>query len=317
MTVIWDDDLDDIFAGDLTVGLGYRTPAGGVVVQAVAPIGLRDRGRGTLGFTTSLGFSKKLERIAADPRVALAFHAREHGRATATHYVLAQGTASVIEQPSDAMRSLIRTQANAYLGPPREGWFWDRWLREYYVSRVPVEVTVTRIVSWPTLDAAGGAQSVQGEPLPLQPAGPQRPPKNGVGPRIDVARAAKRLRATTHTLLGYAGADGAPVVVPVEIGADDERGIALRSATPLPPGGRRAGLLGHSYRAQLIGLETRQHTGWLDVEGDPDARYAPHTETGYKAPANKTLLLLNGALAKKGVRQAARKPKHEPGRRDR
>jgi hypothetical protein len=101
-----------------------------------------------------------------------------------------------------------------------------------------------------------------------------------------------------------------PVVVPVELGADDERGLTLRSATPLPPGGRRAGLLGHSYRPQLIGLLTRQHTGWLEVADDGTARYAPHTEVGYQAPPNKTLLLLlNGALAKKGVRQAARKPK--------
>ena len=69
----------------------------------------------------------------------------------------------------------------------------------------------------------------------------------------------------------------------------------------LPPGGRRAGLTGHSYRPELIGLETRQHTGWLD--GD---LYAPHTEVGYKAPPNKTLLLLvNGFMAKRGVRKSA------------
>ena len=86
-----------------------------------------------------------------------------------------------------------------------------------------------------------------------------------------------------------------------------QSGIALRCATALPPGGRRAGLLGHTYRPRLIGLETRQHTGWLEVGEDAGARYAPHTEVGYRAPANKTLLLLlNGALAKKGVRQAAK-----------
>jgi hypothetical protein len=39
----WDDDVDAIFNGDLTAALGYRTPAGGVVVLAVAPIGLHDR----------------------------------------------------------------------------------------------------------------------------------------------------------------------------------------------------------------------------------------------------------------------------------
>ena len=239
----------------------------------------------------------------------MAFHAREHGYAMATRYVLAQGTARVIDQPSDAIRSLVRAQATVYLGAPREGLFWDRWLREYYVSRVPVEVTVTRILTWPALHAAGAPHAVHGEPLPPAPAEPQRPPKNGTGPRIDVARAAKRLRGAAHRLLGYAGADGMPVVVSVEIGADDERGLTLRSATPLPPGGRRAGLLGHSYRPRLIGLETRQHTGWLEVSEDVGVRYAPHTEVGYRAPPNKTLLLLlNGALAKKGVRQAARRP---------
>lgn len=315
MTVAWDDDLDAIFAGDLTVGLGYRTPAGGVVVQAVAPIGLRDRAKGTLGFTTSLGFSKKLERIAADPRVAMAFHAREHGRARGSRYVLAQGTARVIERPSDAERDQVRANAAEYLGSPKRGVFWDFWMREYYVSRVPVEVTVTRIIAWPRLDAAGVPDVVIGEPLGTEQATPQRAPKNGTGPRVDLARAARRLRATAHVLLGYAGADGAPVVVPVRLSAaDDATGLPLRSSAVLPRGGRRAGILGHSYKAQLIGLTTRQHTGWLEVDDDGGARYAPHTETGYKAPANKTLLLLlNGALAKKGVRAVA-KAKRSPAR---
>jgi hypothetical protein len=76
-------------------------------------------------------------------------------------------------------------------------------------------------------------------------------------------------------------------------------------------GARRRGgaarLLGHSYRPKLIGLETRQHTGWLEVSGGGEAVYAPHTETGYKAPPNKILLLLlNGFMAKRGVRAAQR-----------
>src|SRR4051812_48314373 len=152
MTVSWDDELDAIFAGDLTAALGYRTPAGGVVVQAIAPIGLRDRERGMLGFTSSLGFSKKLDRIAADPRVAMAYHAREHGTAAGTRYVLVQGTARVTQAPSEQQRRVVRSQAIAHLGAAKEGLFWDRWLRQ---TRVPVEVAVTRILVWPTLDAAG------------------------------------------------------------------------------------------------------------------------------------------------------------------
>ena len=143
-----------------------------------------------------------------------------------------------------------------------------------------------------------------GAPLP-QPPEPQAAPRKGTGPRIDVGRAARRLRATDHTLVGFAGADGLPVVLPVAIAADDAAGITLAAAWEPPPGGRRAGLLGHSYRPQLIGLRTRQHTGWLVTGDDGALRYAPHTETGYVAPPNKTLLLLlNGALAKRGVRAA-------------
>jgi hypothetical protein len=304
--VSWDDEVEEVLAGDLTTALGYRTPAGGVVVQAVAPIGLHDRDAGTVGFTTSLGFSKKLERIAKDPRVALAFHAREHGRASGSAYVLAQGRANVIAEPTAEQRTRVQTHATAYLGKPRQGRFWNRWLREYYTVRVPVLVDVDRIVVWSDLRCAGEPR-VMGEPLSDERAEPQVPPKNGTGPRLDSARAGRRLRRTAHTLLGYAGPDGHPVVAPVAVGDGGAAGIPLESDFPLPPGGRRAGLLGHSYRPQLIGLETRQHTGWLEVDDDGSATYAPHTEVGYKAPANKTLLLLlNGLLAKRGVRQAAK-----------
>jgi hypothetical protein len=306
MTVAWCDKIDEVLAGDLTVALGYRTPAGGVVVQAVAPIGLRDRASGSVAFTTSLGFSKKLERIARDPRVAMAYHAREHGTASGSDFVMIHGRARVIEQPTDEQRTLVRTQATLHLGPPKEGAFWDRWMREYYSVRVPVFVGVERLVHWPDLRCAGTAE-VLGDPLAVKPPPPQTPPKNGTGPRIDVARAVRRLRKTAHLLLGFAGADGFPMIVPVSLAGAGPAGIQLDTASPLPPGGRRAGLLGHSYRPQLIGLETRQHTGWLEVEASGEVRYAPHTETGYTAPPNKTLLLLlNGLMAKRGVRAARR-----------
>ncbi len=70
MPVTWSDGVDDVIRGDLTCGFAYITPAGGAVVTAVAPLGLSDRERGTVGFTTSLGFGRKLERIKGEPRVA-------------------------------------------------------------------------------------------------------------------------------------------------------------------------------------------------------------------------------------------------------
>ncbi|WP_327097923.1 hypothetical protein OIE68_03325 [Nocardia vinacea] len=61
--------------------------------------------------------------------------------------------------------------------------------------------------------------------------------------------------------------------------------------------------LAHTYRPQLVGLECRQHTGWIEIDST-DATY-PHTESGFLAPPNKTLLLLaNGLMARRGLARA-------------
>jgi hypothetical protein len=161
--VSWPDQVDEIFGGDLTAALGYVTPARGTVVMAVAPIGLRDRERGTVSFTTSLGFAKKLERLAREPRVALAFHAREYGFSSRPEYVLVHGRAEPVERPDPAERERVRVNAERHLGPGRSGRFWDRWLREYYMVRIPVHVHVERIVVWPDLRCAGEPE-VHGAP---------------------------------------------------------------------------------------------------------------------------------------------------------
>ncbi len=304
MPVSWPDEADQVIGGDLTAAVAYGTPAGGAIVTAVAPIGLRDRERGEVTFTTSLGFGRKLERLRRDPRIALAYHAREHGFAEGNpRFVLVQGSARIIEHPDRRyLEDVVTPAATRFLGAPKRGPFWDRWLAAYYADRVPVEVAVARVVTWPDLGCAG-APEVVGEPLPEAP-GSQSPPKKGAGPRVDVASAARRLAALPHLLLAFRGSDGHPVIVPVGAVSATEGGLALTTRAPLPDGARRAGLLGHSYNSQLIGLRTRQHTGWLTVS-DGRALYAPHTENGFGAPANKTLLLLgNGFLARRGLKRA-------------
>src|SRR5438094_4963 len=102
------------------------------------------------------------------------------------------------------------------MGEPKRGVFWDRWLQAYYADRIRVDVAVERVLHVPE-DA-------------LPPAAPpQAPPRNGAGPRVDVARAAKRLRKVGHTLAGWRGDDGFPVIAPVTVGADSPAGIELTS----------------------------------------------------------------------------------------
>ncbi len=303
MPATWSDAADEIIGGDLTAGVAYVTPAGGAVVTAVAPIGLRDRDAGTVTFTTSLGFGRKLDRLRQEPRMALAYHARDHGFSDRPEFVLVQGRATIVEEPDRAyLETVVQPAAERFLGPPRRGVFWDRWLSAYYGDRVPVHLDVERVVVWPDLRCAGEPE-VFGAPLPAESAPPQAPPKKGAGPRVEVDAAQRKLAALPHGLLAHVQADGYPAVLPVKIGAPGAAGITLNAADRvLPPGGRRAGLLAHDYRPKLIGLAARQHTGWLQ-----DGVYAPHTESGFKAPANKTLLLLgNGYLARRGLKRARR-----------
>jgi hypothetical protein len=295
----WSQVDEQVLAGDLTAVLGYVTPAGGSVVTPVAPIGLCDRDAATVSFTTSLGFGRKLERITLNPRVALAYHAREHGFATGSRFVLVQGIATYDANPDPTVLSdTVRPASKRFMGAPKTGSFWDRWLRAYYADRVLVTVNVERVVSWPDFGCRG-EPIVTGAPVRAEPPDSQLPPRNGTAPRVDVARAARRLSRLPHVLVGYVGADGFPQITPVGIGTAGPSGIVLEA--PLVAGGRRAGLIAHRYQPQLIGLQTRQYTGWLQ-----DGVYAPHTESGFRAPANKTLLLLaNGLMARRGRRQAS------------
>src|SRR3954466_3022016 len=120
MTAVqWPDAVDEVLVGDLTAALAYVTPAGGAVVTAVAPIGLRDREAGTVGFTTSLGFGHKPERIREEPRIALAYHAREHGLGDAANgsYVLVQGIATFEADPDrDFLQNEIGPRSARFMG---------------------------------------------------------------------------------------------------------------------------------------------------------------------------------------------------------
>src|SRR5216684_7007873 len=126
-SVRWSDDVHEVITGDITAAVAYITPAGGAVVTAVAPCGIERRDQGVVGFTTSLGFGKKLERIIRDPHVALAFHAREHGFSASPAFVLAQGHASVDITPSRERLEALTPQAERYLGKVVRGRGWD-WL---------------------------------------------------------------------------------------------------------------------------------------------------------------------------------------------
>jgi hypothetical protein len=295
--VNWTDDVDELLASDLAAGFAYLTPARGVVITPMAPLGLRDRQAGTVTVTTSQALWKKLDRIRGNPGVAVVYHAREHGLTQRPGFVVVQGRASFPTRADRAWLESITPEWERFLGPRATG-LAGRLLDVYYWQRVPITVQVERIVAYPD-DAATGRPMILGEPLAV-PAAPQKPPQGGTGPRIDVARAAARAARLPHTLLGWCGSDGMPEVVPVTATTAGAERSGLELAVPpgvVPPGGRRAGLTSHQFRPQMIGQEQRVHTGWLESDGSGRVEYAPHTSAGYRLPRSKPLFILaSGSL---------------------
>lgn len=304
--VAWPDEVDDILGGDLTVAVGMPTPKGGVVLASVTPIGLRDREAGTVGFTTSLGFGRKLERIAADPRIAVLYHTRQHGFSSRRGVVLVQGVATIQADFDDEERAELRQRAGAHLGQVVEGRFWDWWLATYYQDRVLVHVHARRVLWWPDGDLAQRPR-VLGAPLPAEPRPGQSATEDMARARVPMAKVAKGLRKP-HRVLGVLQGDGLPLLLPFEVASVEESAVVLEvDSDLLPPGQRRAGVLAHDFRAKLIGLSSATHTGWLRVDAG-GARWSPHTRHAFAAPPNKTLLLLaNGAAAWWGYRQAIKR----------
>ncbi|HEY3019345.1 MAG TPA: pyridoxamine 5'-phosphate oxidase family protein [Solirubrobacteraceae bacterium] len=297
----WTDAVDEILEGDQALALAYITPARGVVIVPVTNFGMRDRDAGTVAVNSSVGAWKKLDRIARNPNVALAFHARDHGSSGRDEYVLVQGRATLSEPipdyPATVSDHWERYEAWRDLHP-----LWKLWLR-IFALRVEIRVTAERVISWPDL-ACRGEPELRGAPWPGDPPAPQRPPARGTAARIDAARAARRARRLPHVLLGWVGADGFPVVVPVGVGEATRHGIRLEPpAHTVPPGGRRAGLTAHWFAPRVVGQHQRVHTGWL--EASDAVLYAPHTIAAYRFPASTALFrLVAGAGTRWRARQA-------------
>jgi hypothetical protein len=310
----WPDTVDDIFGGDCVVTLGYVTPARGVVLTPLTNFAVRDRSAGTLrALNSSVGVWKKLERIRRSPRVAVAFHTRKRGTSRRREYVLVQGNAFL----SEPVPEYPRRRADVW--ERVESWqdlhpLWKAWLR-VWAFRLDIEIAVERILVWPDLDCTGTPE-VYGAPLPSTPPVPQRPPAGGTRPRINVTRAARRAARLPDVLLGWVGADGFPVIVPVRISKTETRGIVLGAPDGVvPEGGRRAGLTAHWFDRAFTGgkptgwgMSIRVHTGWL--EATPAERrvlYAPHTKAGYSFPPSTLLYRIAAGLGTRwGFRGARR-----------
>ncbi len=205
---MWTDEIDEILAGDLAAGFAYLTPAKGVVITPMAPLGLRDREAGTVTLSTSLGLWKKLDRIRRNPGVAVAYHAREHGLTDRPGFVLVQGRASFDPEPDREWLESITPEWDRFLGP-RLGGVRGRLLNVYYWERVAIKIQVERIVSWPDTEATGPPSRSTG--TPVRPARRRRSRRRAARPRV---RTRRRSAATSSACPTRCSAGAAPTACP-------------------------------------------------------------------------------------------------------
>ena len=285
----WPATVDEILCGDQIVGFAYVTPAKGVVLQPL----------------TNMMY-KKLQRIRENQQVAFAYHTRKHGFSDRLEYVLVHGRGSLTPAEDRDWVERHRENWERFAGPlPRNRL--TTWLRREYHWRVGVQLEIERVLVWPDL-ACRGPASVYGTPLPGTAPRPQKPPAKGTAPRVRHERAARRAARLPHVLLGWVGADGYPMVVPVEVNGTDERGILVQAPSDLlPNGGRRAGFVAHDFDRYTAGQDLLKHTGWLEPTGADMAVYAPHTQAGYRMPPFDSFFhLSSGVVTKWRTRQARR-----------
>ena len=155
--------------GRPTAALAYVTPAGGAVVTAVAPIGLRDRERrdGHLHDLARLRQEARAHR-AQPARGARLPRPRARLRRSSPTSCSCRATRRPSTEPDRASTS--RTSCGRR---PSASWarrsagklFWDRWLREYYRDRVPVD-GARRADERLAGPARRGRPRVLGAPLP-------------------------------------------------------------------------------------------------------------------------------------------------------
>ena len=199
----------------MTAALGYATPAEARWSYGGRPrSGCATASRRRSGSRTSLGFAKKLDRIQREPRVALAYHTREHG-GQRPEFVLVQGRAEPVTEPTPEDRALVRRQAEQFLGSAQAGRSGTAGCASTTWCASRSGCTSERITVWPDLDCAGEPERY-GLPEPVSTPDPQLAPANGTAPRVDMQRAAKRL-AKTRTCCSATSTPTYPELAPVEM----------------------------------------------------------------------------------------------------
>jgi Pyridoxamine 5'-phosphate oxidase len=242
--------------------------AGRPIVWPVTPY--YRAGEGCIDLTTGVGYPKKADDAARNPRVALLFSDPTGSGLADVPIVLVQGTARVDDADLDANRERFEREmaeklpalhALAPTGPLKRLFSW-------YYDRIYLRVRPERVYVWPK-DGLDSEPTLYDAHVEEVRSGHNEEPEEGHAPPeggLDVwdARLDRLGREDATAVLAIVGPDGFPFAARVPVRADAEAGVVHVDADPVgaPIEAGPACLCAHSHADDL----TWQHS--FQVRGD-------------------------------------------------
>jgi len=225
----------------------------------------------TIDVNTGLGYPKKADDAARNPRVALLFSDPTGSGLESPPQVLVQGTAEVDDADLAANRERYRRESAAKL-PRARGMQPPGWLRgpfDWYLSRIYVHVRPERVFAWPHGDPVAEPEVHDSHLEEVRSGHSEEPPEPhagsaGGGVAWD-SRIAELGSRQPMAVLSWVGPDGFPLAARLPVALDSPahriRIEALPVGLPLAEG--RACLTAHAHGEDFSWQENFQVRGDL------------------------------------------------------
>jgi len=267
--------------------------AGRPIVWPVTPYFRADEG--CIDVTTGVGYPKKADDAARNPRVALLFSDATGSGVDPAPMVLVQGTARVDDRDPAANRERYEREMAAKLpalhalaptGPLKRLFSW-------YYDRIYLHVRPERVFVWPGGDPEGEPTLYDARIEEVRSGHNEEPEEGHAPPEGGLARWDPRLdrlgREDPTAVLAIVGPDGFPFAVRVPVRADEAACVVHIGSDPVaaPIEAGPACLCAHSHADDLIWQQSFQVRGDLIEHGGRLVLHPHRVVAGLQLPSSQ------------------------------
>jgi hypothetical protein len=313
VTATLPDDVQRVFSRFLTTELTTVDRRGQPITWPVTPY--YSPGDACIDVTTGLGYPKKADDAAENPKVALLFSDPTGSGVERPPMVLVQGVAEVDDRDLEANRDRYWREAREKLpsmAKLKVPGFVKSWLN-WYFTRIYVHVRPERVYVWPGCDPTQEPQLLDSHIEEVRSGHDQEPPSEHAAPGGGGAQWDPRVdelgRRYDSAVLSLVSPDGFPfaVRVPIEVdhGAQLVRIAADVLGVPVQPG--LACLCAHAHDEDFNWQQNFHIRGDL-IEHEGRWAVQPHKLVGgfELPPGNLDKLKVNATKARRFRRVAKR-----------